>query len=69
MAIQRRPFSRLLRHARDTEDVFSTLTPGVLTGVHFWGLQVYSIVLLKAILQVLIYKALYDKSYLGLKQL
>ena len=32
MAIQRRPFSRLLRHAGDTEDVFSTLTPGVLTG-------------------------------------
>ena len=27
------PFSRLLRHAGDTEDVFSTLTPGVLTGV------------------------------------
>ena len=26
------PFSRLLRHAGDTEDVFSTLTPGVLTG-------------------------------------
>ena len=27
-----RPFSRLLRHAGDTEDVFSTYTPGVLTG-------------------------------------
>ena len=27
------PFSRLLRHAGDTEDVISTLTPGVLTGV------------------------------------
>ena len=26
------PFSRLLRHAGDTEDVFPTLTPGVLTG-------------------------------------
>ena len=25
------PFSRLLRHAGDTEDVFSTYTPGVLT--------------------------------------
>ena len=32
MAIQRRPFSRLLRHAGETEDVFSTSTPGVLTG-------------------------------------
>ena len=32
MAIKRRPFSRLLRHAGDTEDVFSTWTPGVLTG-------------------------------------
>ena len=26
------PFSRLLRHAGDTEDVFSTLSPGVPTG-------------------------------------
>ena len=26
------PFSRLLRHAGDTEDVFQTLTPGVLRG-------------------------------------
>ena len=34
MAIKRRPFSRLLRHAGDTEDVFSTSTPGILTGVH-----------------------------------
>ena len=29
------PFSRLLRYAGDTEDVLSTLTPGVLTGVEF----------------------------------
>ena len=28
-----RPFSRLFRHAGDTEDVISTLTPGALTGV------------------------------------
>ena len=27
------PFSRLLRHAGDTEDVFSAKTPGVATGV------------------------------------
>ena len=33
MAILRRPFSRLLRHAGDTEDVFSTLTPAVLKGI------------------------------------
>ena len=32
---QRHPFSRLLRHAGDTKDVFSTWTPGVLTGVDY----------------------------------
>ena len=36
MAIQRRPFSRLLRHAGDTEDVFSTWTQGVLTRALNW---------------------------------
>ena len=32
-------FSRLLRHAGDTEDVFSTSTPVILTGVHVWYLD------------------------------